>query len=98
MQIDELGKPHAQDSFHKRPRRLAQPAVRQVDRNNVGPSQGIALGDFSGGALWVADQGSLDTHGRWSHGARGARGQGSQLTVTIQASRYRCSVFHMLAF
>ena len=36
-----------------------------VDKSNSGPSFAIALGNFTGGALFVSKRGDLDVHNRW---------------------------------
>ena len=36
-----------------------------VDKNNLGPSYIVGVGDYSDGELWVQDQGKLDCHDEW---------------------------------
>ncbi len=40
-------------------------AIKHVDANNIGPSYIQAIGEHTGGALWTADQGALQCHGKW---------------------------------
>ena len=40
-------------------------AIKHVDKNNLGPSYILSLGEHEGGALWTADQGELACHGAW---------------------------------
>ena len=32
----------------------------RMDKNNLGPSQIVGVGDYTEGGLWVMDQGALD--------------------------------------
>ena len=36
-----------------------------VDKSNLGPSAFVAVGDYTGGELWVHGQGALDAHNKW---------------------------------
>jgi len=40
-------------------------AALHVEKDNLGPSYMIGIGDYTGGAVWVQDQGALDCHDKW---------------------------------
>ena len=41
------------------------PCMMHVDKNNLGPSAFIALGDYEGGELWVDGMGAVDAKEKW---------------------------------
>jgi hypothetical protein len=40
-------------------------SAMHVDKNNLGPSAIVGLGDYHGGRLWGQDIGEVDIQGRW---------------------------------
>eukprot|EP00658_Telonema_sp_P-2_P001808 TRINITY_DN10677_c0_g1_i1.p1 TRINITY_DN10677_c0_g1~~TRINITY_DN10677_c0_g1_i1.p1 ORF type:complete len:384 (-),score=67.91 TRINITY_DN10677_c0_g1_i1:237-1388(-) len=68
-------------------------SVVHVDSNNLGPSYIIGLGNYTGGQLWVSQQGELDIKDHWRqfdgnvpHGTREYKGTRYSLIFFTQKS------------
>jgi hypothetical protein len=64
-------------------------AALHVDKNNVGPSSIVGLGNYSGGELWVNGSGALDVKRKW----RTFDGCSFHATLPFTGTRYTVIYF-----